>query len=154
MDSVDFLELETLIEKLELVTAGASLFETYLDTSQSTGFTDKNEIHEWEISLSCQLVNPFIEIVDEPPPEPCVVLPPAKRSGPTPLQVEQAIELYHYFIDSGMKHAEAVALLGPLSSVVDKYSHSFSISEIKWNIPQLVGENFLYDQAFMSPLKK
>ena len=111
---------------------------------------DCGSFSDVKLSLSCELADPCVQIVDQLPHEQTRVKIASKNSGLSDVQKRQAEELFEHLIQTGASRKEALEMLGPLALEITKYRCSFSVSELKWSLT----ENLLDDRAFMSPIRR
>jgi hypothetical protein len=128
------------------------ILESFLGSPQIIWPSKDNSIHIGKISISGELINPHVELVDELPFVPLSLIRDinAKR---TELQKKQATELFDHLIESGISRVEALEMMGPLAAEITKYRHSFHVSEARWTVKGLIGKQIL-DRPFMAPVKK
>jgi len=106
-----------------------------------------------QISISAELVNVHVKLVDELPLPPLPIPVPGKSVMCTDLQKKQATELFEHLIRSGLSRRKALTMMGPLRQEITKYRHTFSVSEARWTVKGLIGKRGL-DRPFMAPVKK
>jgi hypothetical protein len=135
-----------LVQTAELDYSESGTFESFFSSDLKEG----PGMFDIELSVSCQLADPYIQIVDQLPHAAIRAKIASKNSGLSDVQKRQAEELFEHLIRTGASRKEALEMLGPLALEITKYRCSFSVSELKWNIT----ENLWDDRAFMSPIRR